>query len=491
MAITVQDIVSMDQLACSVVAGVDGLARPVLWAHSCELADPWTWLGRDELLMTVGICVPSGEQAQVRFIEQLDAKGIAGVALGDHLVAPPLTSAMLAKADELRFPVLSVRHTTPFAALARTVAIASQSEQLGRITRLGRLYELARLTTPGGTALLERLSAELGYALHVVDVEYGTEVLAATSRLPAGVVGALRAAVTDVDRLPPRISVTAGDGTATAFALSTHRRCVMVIESGDVDLDAFVILHAQSLVGVEVERTTRERERTDRLGETLLGQLVDGKIGGEAASPRLEQAGLTTSPWQALAFTAVAVDAARAVLSDDGVAYLSLVSDDTALLLCARDDADGAVTAVREHADAIGVSAPIADPGRISEGAREARWALESARSRGAEVADYSDSAPLFLPRTVEEARFATRVVLGPLLDHDRAKGTELVRTLRVFLDGDRNWSGTAEALRIHRQTLGYRLRTIESLTGRSTRKPADIAMFWMALAALDIAGEG
>ena len=88
------------------------------------------------------------------------------------------------------------------------------------------------------------------------------------------------------------------------------------------------------------------------------------------------------------------------------------------------------------------------------------------------------------------EARLSARIVLGPLLDNDRAQNTELVRTLREYLSGIRSWNDTADALHIHRQTLGYRLRQIEALTGRSTRRPADIAMFWMALAALEIADD-
>lgn len=490
MAITVQDLVGMDQLACSVLAGARGLGRRVLWAHSCELADPWTWLGRDELLMTVGLCVPEGPEAQVHFIDALASKGLAGVAIGDHLMAPPLTPEMHRRADEQQIPLLLVRHTTPFAAVARTVAIASQSEQIARITRLSKLYELARMTTPGGTALLERLSSELGLGLHVVDVEHGTEALAASTALPEELVEALQAAVADADRLPPRITVAVGATTATAFALSTHRRCVMVLDGGDVDLDAFVILHAQSLVGVEVERATRERERSDRAGEVLLHQLVDGDVGGEAGLPRLEQAGLSGSSWHTLAFAGEALEETRTVLSDRGIPYVSGVRGDMAFLLCGRPDVEIATGVVRQRAWGVGVSSVLAEVSRIGEGVKEARWALEAARSRGEAVADYSDSAPLFLPRTVEEARLAVRVVLGPLIDNDRAQGTELVATLHAYLTETRSWNDTADRLHIHRQTLGYRLRRIESITGRSTRRPADIAMFWMALQAREIAGE-
>lgn len=490
MAITVRELVGMDQLACAVLAGADGLDRPLLWAHSCELPDPWTWLGRDELLMTVGMCIPDGAQEQVQFVDELASKGLSGVALGDHQLAPPLTPEMLVRADEQRLPMLLVRHTTPFAAIARTVAIASQSQQLGRITRLSKLYELARMTTPGGTALLERLSAELGAGLHVVDVDHGTEVLAASKPLPPEMIEAIQEGAAADDRLPPRITVTSGSVAVTAFALSTHRRAMLVIEGGDVDLDAFVVLHAQSLVGVEVERATRKRERTDRLKEQLLRQLTESEISGEAAAPRLEQAGLPNSSWQIVAFPAAGLESIRTVLTDHGVPYLSLRGGDTALVLCDREDIRAVTDVVRRDAEFIGISSVLAEANRISEGSKEARWALEAARSRDEPVADYSDSAPLFLPRTVGEARLSARIVLGPLLDHDRAQNTELVRTLREYLSGTRSWNDAASTLHIHRQTLGYRLRQIEALTGRSTRRPADIAMFWMALAALEIADD-
>ncbi|CAM01969.1 PucR family transcriptional regulator [Saccharopolyspora erythraea] len=99
-------------------------------------------------------------------------------------------------------------------------------------------------------------------------------------------------------------------------------------------------------------------------------------------------------------------------------------------------------------------------------------------------MSDYSVSAPLFLPRTLLDAEFASRSVLGPLIDHDRDNGTDLVGTLETFLDCDRSWAAAAQRLHVHKQTLGYRLRRIESLTGRSPQRSADIAMFWMALLA-------
>ena len=54
--LTVGDLIAMDQLGCAAVAGVAGLDRRIVWAHTSEL-DPWDWLGADELLMTAGLCL--------------------------------------------------------------------------------------------------------------------------------------------------------------------------------------------------------------------------------------------------------------------------------------------------------------------------------------------------------------------------------------------------------------------------------------------------
>ena len=312
--LTVGDLVTMRQLACNVVAGAAGVGRSVVWAHVCELPDPWHWLGTDDLLMTSGMGLPAEPDGQRRFVRRLSEAGLAGVAIGDDLQAPPLTKDMLSTADELCFPILMVGHATPFAAIGRTVAIAAQSVQISRITRLSRLYDAARAEPDDQTSLLDRLSDELGHRLHVVDVELGSEVLHHTRPLDDELVHQLRGRVAGrLDRLPSRVAVDVGAGTAaTAFPLATHRKCMLVAVGGtDLEVDAFVLLNAQSLVGVEIERVTRERDRIDVLRAELLEQMITGSIGADAALPRLGQLGLTEPDWCIIGFDAPRLQTAR------------------------------------------------------------------------------------------------------------------------------------------------------------------------------------
>ncbi|MBV6754853.1 PucR family transcriptional regulator [Rhodococcus opacus] len=492
--LTVGDLVAMRQLGCQTIAGAGGLDRTVVWAHSCELDDPWNWLSTDELLMTTGICVPADEENQVNLVRQLARAGIAGIAVGDDMKAPPLTPAMLAEADTLGFPVLTVSHSTPFSALGRTVAVASQSEQISRIARLSRLYEAARSATLAESSLLERLSSELGYELHVVDVEYGTEVLGGEVRIDRETIRELCHRLGGrLDRLPARAAVSVGETlAATAFSLPTHRKCMLVaVGTSDVDLDAFGVLHAQSLVGIEVERATRQRERDDDLGGALFQQIIDGTLGADAAQPRLEQSGLADQEWVVIGFDATHQRAARIVLGDDEVANLSCLVGEEGYLLLAAENMDAVVALLGPHIPHLGLSATTSTVQRLPDSVRQARWALQAARADGSAVAEYSTAAPLFLPRTLSEAHFAARAVLGELMDYDEAHQSQLIETLDAFLSLDRSWSATAEKLMIHRQTLAYRLKKIEAITGRSTKSSADIASFWMALIARRISRGG
>ena len=96
-------------------------------------------------------------------------------------------------------------------------------------------------------------------------------------------------------------------------------------------------------------------------------------------------------------------------------------------------------------------------------------------------------SVELLLATAPAEARQAFRAsLLSPLLDYDADHGTELVRTLRVFLDCSGSWTRAAEAMFVHVNSLRYRMRRAEELTGRDLGSLADQAALLLALRLAD-----
>jgi len=130
----------------------------------------------------------------------------------------------------------------------------------------------------------------------------------------------------------------------------------------------------------------------------------------------------------------------------------------------------------------------VAGIGRALAQARQARR-VAALLGGGVRVLDAAGlgSVELLLATAPAEARQAFRAsLLSPLLDYDAAHGTELVRTLRVFLDCSGSWTKAAEAMFVHVNSLRYRMRRVEELTGRDLGSLADQAALLLALGLAD-----
>jgi sugar diacid utilization regulator len=75
------------------------------------------------------------------------------------------------------------------------------------------------------------------------------------------------------------------------------------------------------------------------------------------------------------------------------------------------------------------------------------------------------------LPDVGSVERFVRRW-LGPLMDHDAQKGSQLVATLSGYLESGGHYDTAAELLMVHRSTLKYRLQQIRTVTGYDLGDP-------------------
>ena len=72
--------------------------------------------------------------------------------------------------------------------------------------------------------------------------------------------------------------------------------------------------------------------------------------------------------------------------------------------------------------------------------------------------------------------------MLGAVIDYDAAHAGDLVSSVRVWLEHDRQTERAAEALHIHPNTLLYRVRRFEQISGRSLASTESLAEVWLAL---------
>jgi DNA-binding PucR family transcriptional regulator len=88
------------------------------------------------------------------------------------------------------------------------------------------------------------------------------------------------------------------------------------------------------------------------------------------------------------------------------------------------------------------------------------------------------------LARSPELAPFAELV--RPLAEHDRARRSDLVRTLRSYFAAGSNVSEAADRMFLHRNSMLYRLERIGKLTGLDLKDPRVALALQLGLLAIE-----
>lgn len=481
---TVAELVATSTLGLTLVAGASGVDRRVRWAHVSELADPTPWLQGSELLMTTGMAVPERAADQRLYVRLLDDHGVAALAVSEELLAPPLSRSMLAEADRRGFPIVTVSLQVPFIAISQEVAAQNQVVAQRRLAAILRLFGTLRGVASeglGNRELFVRLEALSGYRLAVCS-RAGRPLLEGVPVPAPDVVDALPA----TDESPPRI----GGGYAVTLPVGGEVQGYLVAQErpGAEPMGLAAIQHIATIAALQIATRLHDYELRRREGAETLAELLAGTLAAGPAAKRLELAGFTNDA--ELQLLAVAGedgppdDAAVArVLYGLGTPHLLLSLGELFVLGLARADLVRALLEV--GAISVGASRPFAAGGGFATPRREALWALFRALDVGARFVRFDDDRDVgWLPTDESSQREVVERILGPAIVYDREHGSELVRSLEVWLENDRSTQRTARALHVHPHTLAYRLRRLRDLTGRDLSRTADTVDVWLALRA-------
>ncbi|MEV0204664.1 PucR family transcriptional regulator ligand-binding domain-containing protein [Streptomyces sp. NPDC050788] len=536
--LTVADALALPVLAAGqpqVVTGVEQLDRPVRWVHITELTDPASFLKGGELVLTTGMPLPDEPAGVRRYVDELAGVGAAALvielvrryhrppsALVDACRARGLPLVTLAadvnflevtqvvhalllgsQADAMRrtqriheaFGALTLRGAGP------EEVVRAAAEMSGRTVVLENLVHRALVCEPSGCTVEEALSgwerrsravpsgdrAEVrgpeGWL--VVPVEYQGERWGRAAMLPAAARTGPAAFgpedVTVLERAATALTVarlihatpwerTAHRGALRDLAEQRHHSpadaCARIAALGlPVEDCSFVAVQvAVRAVRIAVRADSRaggdDAEAESRLSEelrtagvpALVGVLAPGRLGVLLAL----RAG---QPWRP------AVERlSGAVLSLDPQAVVSVGSEVTGLSDVARS---------------------FREAGRVAEAALPGEPPPEGRSFH--ELSDIGLRRLLYaLREDVRVQEYAERV-LGRLVDHDLRHGTDLLATLRHYLDAAGNKTVAARRGNLSRETVYQRLRTIERLLDCDLESGARRTELHVALTALDV----
>lgn len=485
-SITVEDLVRSPALQLRVLAGEDALDRPIAWAHVSELEDPTPWLLGAELIMTTGIAMPKTAARQRAYVERLKTAGVSALALSAELHVPALHRSFFDAAREHGLPVLEVPLQVPFIAVAQEVAAAAQADARHRLGAQLKVFGVLRWLASedlSSAELFQRLERLSGYSLYLCTP--GRRPLLLGVPVPGPEYASLLPTSADPPPTVPGgyvLPVPAPGGPA-GYLLALERE-------GAHAAGLAVAQHIATVAALQVTMIRHERETLRREGAESLAELLQEVLDAKTARRRLTRAGFDPGAQVMLVM-------ARGVIGpvdDDAIARALEGTGDPHLLLRQQEDlyalmpdTPDAVTALGTlPRTRVGASRPFTPGDTLAVPRREASWALARATDSGQPLVIYGDDTigrwlhedPAVLGRLAEH-------VLGPALLYDSKHRSALIVSTLTWMERDRRTDEAAQALRIHTNTLAYRLRRFAELTGKNLTSTADLAEVWLALRAV------
>ncbi|HEX5609786.1 MAG TPA: helix-turn-helix domain-containing protein [Solirubrobacterales bacterium] len=511
---TLEDLVARQELRLAVGGAADGLGRDVRWVHVTELPDPSPYVKEAELVLTNGLWL-AADVAVPNYVERIAASGACGLMFGllEERPEPPL--GLDTACRDTGLPLLVLPIDVPFTAVSEAMASlqgAARQRELAQTLTRGNALAQAIAEGAAEADVLRLLTRD--HALPVALVDHAGRVLAADGLSLAAAESAVVAAAMDG---PAHAELTLAQGTASVFPVGSLGEveatlvCLRpLVELSDPERTA--LQQTARFLTLELTRRQALAAIESRFAGELMEMLYDaarrghevpGRLRSFAIDPDGPLVALSVTLGQAEEEAQVAGGLAAAISrhwlrlgvpavvlqgSDDAVAILGWAQSGDDLRDAAESLAAELSAAWPEQRPVVGLGSVAPDHSTLRRSLLEAREARRAARRRRGDAPavatfDHVGSHQVLLAPHDRQLLddFAT-AVLEPVLEHDREHRTDLVATLRAFLDGGGRWSSTAEALHVHVNTLRNRLARIEQLTGRDLDTTEDRVDLFLAL---------
>lgn len=493
-----------------VIAGEGALDRPVRWMHISEMPHPERLFRGGELLLTQGRGIPSGRADQHRWIRDIAAADVAGVAVEIGVVHPRLPPGLVTAARETGLPLIELRHPAYFMDMTEAVHTAIVNIGHGLLQRGERIgRDFLRLILHGATPgrMIEELSRLVGNPVVLEDrthevLEYTPDTPEVNQRMQDWAAHARIGHPAPEDLAPTRSTgdtpcvwapiVVRGESRGNLHVLELSRTCD--------DADRIAVARAADAIGLAFIVTSDAERQNEDARSALLHDLLRGhysdaaqvrrraaaygvdlsnpvrvaalrpldQAGGERAGNRLgpvlrKVAAVAASllggehrpllGYDGGQVVAIVPEPARTPRNDVAGPYAQIVQR------CAATESIRLIAGVSDLTGLAGLSAAFND-------AEDAvRYAVRTGQGPGV-----FEPGRLGINRLLLEldqgdalARHVERE-LGQVLDHDAAAPVPLLPTLITYLDHGGVKSAVARALNIERRTLYYRLQRIERL---------------------------
>ncbi len=428
------------------VAGAEGLDRQVEWVRIMETPEIQPRAG--DLMFTSGFPIKDDPDAQIRLLGRIAEGGGAGLVVRPLPYLGRIPPEMVTEADRLKVPLFTIPSDVQFVDLMTPLLeriINAEHWRLKRSMDIHRRFTELVLDGKGVNEICRTLADLLESAVVVEDASFHLLAHAGGSADPHRKETILRQGTPhrvlfdpQIQRVLREVEAKRGPVKVPAFphlGMSRERLIAPIFAANQV-LGYISVLdhppHNEELAFMAIEQAAlvlalsivKERELSEvesRVRGEFLEDLLHGTYGDEAAAQRR---------------------ARHVGYPLHGSHIVALVDiDDFRGFVKARQISEDAIQAVKREFLR-----------RVTAVVRAGYHGLLAAVS-DERLVDYS------------------RRHLGPLIEHDRARKGALVSTMRAYLETGEQQQA-AQRLRVHPNTLRYRLDRIREITGLDLEDP-------------------
>ncbi len=504
------------ELGLRLLAGRDELDREIRWVYTTDLRDPRRYLTGGELVLS-GLMwreVPDDSDA---FVAALAESGVAALVAGTARLGS--TPRDLVNACRRRqVPLLELPVTVSFNSVSDRVILDVVAERSAPSRGRGPLVSAV---ADGADArdLARLVSSEWSTGCWIMST---MDRVVAEAGTPEELTGRDRRALVDsylrTSRTPVHVEPESGSEAVTVFGLGNADE-IRVADwfvgiPGAHDVDSAMVAELGTALALVRSRLDEGRRVAAQAVGTVLRLVTEGggtqseisaqlaALGHDTARPAwvvaaevADDHALTERMLTELA-AALGLPAITGRTDDEVFGVLGAPEDPAMTLAELRRRVQALEPALRRATVTMGVSAAVpvhALRGAVEE-ARHARLLARHRVDRTARSTDRSGSACVVdgseiathqlllaaVPDTVQES-FRLRL-LRDLQDYDAEHQSDLVHTLAVFLETSCSWSRAASRLHVHVNTLRYRIKRVEEITGRDFGRFADRVDLFLAL---------
>lgn len=525
MSINISDVLKMEEWKeCRLVAGNKGVDREILYIDAMEVPDIIPWIKKNELMITTGYAMNRDEGVLLDIIKAMAKAGSSGIALKTKFFGE-ITQKIKDLANELQVPVIEVPRDMAFINLANPLmkkVVNAQNQKLEFNKAMNEKFLEIQIEGGGFQEICAVLGEMLGCVILVADHrqmllgcypegEGAERWLAKNAYEDTTIQKQLKEYVEkSKDEI---VAASAGEWEIRAMGIYVKNKCngflyAVGLKGKFDEMSEIALRQAGVYLALEFSKKGLVEQTEYYQDNNFFFDLISGNIQTEEDAVKRAR-GLE---WPSFSYILVVgdIDEFEKVIRNKTEAEVNIFKDeimqihkdvlrrhrqcffvgnksDSFHCLFTKDIEKSEILKCMKEIQrqiyknygawiTIGVSTEIFSYHDFIMAYKKARTAITIGKKRGKReicfIEDLRLEEAFFEMAKMDIFREFVDETLLELKMHDEKYGTPFLETLKTLAEHHGARKETAETLFLHRNTLAYRIRRIEQLTGADLNDP-------------------